>query len=107
MIRFLVLLLTFCVTYVAIIYAFDYLGFTLTTMTLTALLTLSYVLRYRQRGLGLGLAYWGLIYAAIPLRSVLQGYFFILDRRLMSSSNLARCCFSSPEAIASLTQLAA
>ena len=73
MIRFLVLLLTFCVASVAVLSAFIYLGFTLTTMTLTALLTLSYVLRYRQRGLGL--AYWGLIYAALAIGFLVVGLF--------------------------------
>ena len=75
MIRFLVLLLTFCVASLAVRSAFIYLGFTLTTMTLTALLTLSYVLRYRQRGLGLGLAYWGLIYAALAIGFLVVGLF--------------------------------
>ena len=44
-------------------------------MALTALLTLSYLLKYRQRGFGLGLAYWGLIYVALAVGFLVVGLF--------------------------------
>ena len=44
-------------------------------MAITALLTLSYLLKYRRGAFGLGLAYWGLIYAALAIEFLVVGLF--------------------------------
>ena len=44
-------------------------------MAITALLTLSYLLKYRRGAFGLGLAYWGLIYAALAIGFLVVGLF--------------------------------
>ena len=42
-------------------------GFALTTMAIIILLTISYSIRYWREGIGVELAYWGLVYAAFGL----------------------------------------
>ena len=48
-------------------YASNVIGFALTTLVVITLLTMSYSIRYWREGLGVELAYWGLVYAAFGL----------------------------------------
>jgi hypothetical protein len=48
-------------------YASNVIGFALTTLVVITLLTMSYSIRYWREGIGVGLAYWGLVYAAFGL----------------------------------------
>ena len=48
-------------------YASNVIGFALTTLVVITLLTMSYSIRYWREGIGVELAYWGLVYAAFGL----------------------------------------
>ena len=48
-------------------YASNVIGFALTTLIITTLLAMSYSIRYWREGIGVELAYWGLVYAAFGL----------------------------------------
>ena len=48
-------------------YASNVIGFALTTLVVITLLTMSYSIRYWREGIGVELAYWGLVYAAFAL----------------------------------------
>ena len=48
-------------------YASNVIGFALTTLVVITLLTMSYFIRYWREGIGVELAYWGLVYAAFGL----------------------------------------
>ena len=47
--------------------ASNVIGFALTTLVVITLLTMSYSIRYWREGIGVELAYWGLVYAAFGL----------------------------------------
>ena len=47
--------------------ASNVIGFALTTLAVITLLTMSYSIRYWREGIGVELAYWGLVYAAFGL----------------------------------------
>ena len=47
--------------------ATNVIGFALTTLVVITLLTMSYSIRYWREGIGVELAYWGLVYAAFGL----------------------------------------
>jgi hypothetical protein len=47
--------------------ASNVIGFALTTLVVIILLTMSYSIRYWREGVGIELAYWGLVYAAFGL----------------------------------------
>jgi hypothetical protein len=47
--------------------ASNVIGFALTTLIIITLLALSYSIRYWREGIGVELAYWGLVYAAFGL----------------------------------------
>ena len=52
---------------VGLFYASNIIGFALTTMAIIVLLTMSYSIRYWREGIGVELAYWGLVYVAFGL----------------------------------------
>jgi hypothetical protein len=47
--------------------ASNVIGFALTTLVVITLLTMSYSIRYWREGIGVELAYWGLVYVAFGL----------------------------------------
>ena len=47
--------------------ASNVIGFALTTLVVIILLTMSYSIRYWREGIGVELAYWGLVYVAFGL----------------------------------------
>lgn len=52
---------------VGLFYVSNVIGFALTTLVVITLLALSYCIRYWREGIGVELAYWGLVYAAFGL----------------------------------------
>ena len=59
-------MLTICVL-VGLFYASNLIGFALTTLVISALLSMSYFIRYWREGMGVVLAYWGLAYFAFGM----------------------------------------
>ena len=52
---------------VGLFYASNVIGFASTTLIIITLLAMSYTIRYWREGVGIELAYWGLVYAAFGL----------------------------------------
>ena len=52
---------------VGLFYASNVIGFASTTLIIITLLAMSYSIRYWREGVGIELAYWGLVYAAFGL----------------------------------------
>ena len=52
---------------VGLFYVSNVMGFALTTLVVITLLAMSYCIRYWREGIGVELAYWGLVYAAFGL----------------------------------------
>lgn len=52
---------------VGLFYASNVIGFALTTLVIITLLAMSYFIRYRREGIGVELAYWGLVYSAFGM----------------------------------------
>jgi hypothetical protein len=52
---------------VGLFYASNVIGFALTTLIIITLLAMSYSIRYWREGIGVELAYWGLVYVAFGL----------------------------------------
>ena len=59
-------MLTVCVL-VGLFYASNLIGFALTALVISALLSISYFIRYWREGMGVELAYWGLAYSAFGM----------------------------------------
>jgi hypothetical protein len=67
MFRLAIMVLTICLASTAVLLAYNYFGLGATTLSVISLLTLSYLITYRKKGLGVELAYWGLTYAAVSI----------------------------------------